>query len=442
MTSQINPNNINGAYPVAGQDNNSQGFRDNFTNTGTNFQYAANEITDLQNKVIVSAPLTNGGNLLVQNDMLNSPLINALVSDFAFATVALGTLSGTVAIDYSTGHFQTVTAGAPISLNFVNWPIAGQTGVISVQATVNNLAYTLTLPTAVGTGTAAQSAVGIQGLNTITNVLTFAETGTYTFTFTTSDGGTTIYISDDTRPRNYFMNDVTIGNVANSTSTTTGALVVAGGTGIVGNLYVGGTIFGTSNIIVSSANTANTANTAGYVTGNAQGNITSVGTLVLLNVTGNIGTSSNFSSTGNVIGGLVLSNTNVSATGNVLAGGNISAGGNVIGSIVTGSVTNTGLEFVSPVFQTVGAAPSTVTLSSVTTVNILNNTGTSQTAIAPPGSPVDGQITSFSIYGTNPANLSVSSGTWNPSFANTSVAVGTVFKYVYQASGTSWFKIA
>jgi hypothetical protein len=50
MTSAINPNNIDGAYPVAGQDNNSQGFRDNFTNTKTNFEYAASEITDLQNK--------------------------------------------------------------------------------------------------------------------------------------------------------------------------------------------------------------------------------------------------------------------------------------------------------------------------------------------------------------------------------------------------------
>ena len=43
MTSQINPNNIDGAYPVAGQDNNSQGFRDNFTNTINNFTKAADE---------------------------------------------------------------------------------------------------------------------------------------------------------------------------------------------------------------------------------------------------------------------------------------------------------------------------------------------------------------------------------------------------------------
>ena len=48
MTSQINPNNINGEYPLAGQDNNTQGFRDNFTNIKVNFQYAETEITNLQ----------------------------------------------------------------------------------------------------------------------------------------------------------------------------------------------------------------------------------------------------------------------------------------------------------------------------------------------------------------------------------------------------------
>ena len=53
MSSNINPNNIDGTYPVAGQDNNSQGFRDNFTNTKTNFQYAETEITDLQNNAIL-----------------------------------------------------------------------------------------------------------------------------------------------------------------------------------------------------------------------------------------------------------------------------------------------------------------------------------------------------------------------------------------------------
>jgi hypothetical protein len=37
--SNINPNNINGSYPIAGQDNDSQGFRDNFTNILNNFNF-------------------------------------------------------------------------------------------------------------------------------------------------------------------------------------------------------------------------------------------------------------------------------------------------------------------------------------------------------------------------------------------------------------------
>jgi len=62
MASNINPNNINGNYPVAGQDNDSQGFRDNFTNISNNFSFAATEITGLQNSVtnLQSTVATNG----------------------------------------------------------------------------------------------------------------------------------------------------------------------------------------------------------------------------------------------------------------------------------------------------------------------------------------------------------------------------------------------
>ena len=48
MASNITAGNIDGAYPIAGQDNDSQGFRDNFTNIKTNFEYADTEITALQ----------------------------------------------------------------------------------------------------------------------------------------------------------------------------------------------------------------------------------------------------------------------------------------------------------------------------------------------------------------------------------------------------------
>lgn len=48
MTSLINPQNIDITYPVAGQDNDTQGFRTNFRNIKNNFVTASQEISALQ----------------------------------------------------------------------------------------------------------------------------------------------------------------------------------------------------------------------------------------------------------------------------------------------------------------------------------------------------------------------------------------------------------
>jgi hypothetical protein len=80
MSSNINPNNIDGTYPIAGQDNNSQGFRDNFTQTKVNFQYAADEINDLQAKGIFKAALTGSAGL--DNNMDGALLYAALDTGF------------------------------------------------------------------------------------------------------------------------------------------------------------------------------------------------------------------------------------------------------------------------------------------------------------------------------------------------------------------------
>ena len=187
MASNINPNDINGAYPVAGQDNNSQGFRDNFTNTKTNFGYAAAEITDLQNKVVLKAALTG---TTLNNNMQGSILSNAQLQNMSETRVALGTLSGTVGVNYAAGSYQTVTTNGSISLAFTNFPAAGALGTVAVQITVSSVAHTVTFPTAVSVNTA-----GVQGLNTSTNVMEFAAIGVYTFVFATSDGGSTISLT-------------------------------------------------------------------------------------------------------------------------------------------------------------------------------------------------------------------------------------------------------
>ena len=187
MTSNINPNNINGAYPVAGQDNNSQGFRDNFTNTSTNFEYAANEITDLQNKAVLKAALTGS---TLDNNMQGSILSNAQLQNMSETVVALGTVSGTNTVNYALGSFQTLTTNGTVALAFSNFPAAGAAAMVTVQVTVASVAHTLVLPASVSVNTQ-----GIQVLNTSTNTMEFAATGVYSFTFTTSNGGTTISLA-------------------------------------------------------------------------------------------------------------------------------------------------------------------------------------------------------------------------------------------------------
>jgi hypothetical protein len=191
MTSAINPNDIDGTYPIAGQDNNSQGFRDNFTNTKTNFQYAANEITDLQNNAVLKAALSGTA---LDNNMNGSPLSNANIFDFSALAVILGTLSGPVNINYATGHYQTVTvtSGSSISLSFTNFPAAGNFGIVRVAITIVNTGSTVTLPATVNVGTS-----NLQGYNA--NIISYDQTGTFTYDFTTSDGGTTISVFDCSR---------------------------------------------------------------------------------------------------------------------------------------------------------------------------------------------------------------------------------------------------
>jgi hypothetical protein len=190
MTSQINPNNIDGAYPVAGQDNDSQGFRDNFTNIKTNFSYASAEITDLQSKAVLKAPLS-GTNL--NNNMNNSIISDVQLLDVSSPRAALGSVS-TATLNYAASPYYTLSTGSSVSVSFTNFPPAGQVGILRLQITVTNTAYTLTLPSAVSVGVN-----NIQGYSS--NVITFNQIGTYEYEFETSDGGTTISIFDLNRNR-------------------------------------------------------------------------------------------------------------------------------------------------------------------------------------------------------------------------------------------------
>ncbi len=190
MASNINPQNIDGAYPVAGQDNDSQGFRDNFTNIRTNFGYAANEITDLQNRAILKSALPG---TVLNNNMGGSILSNAQLQAMTETRVALGSVAGPQTINFSAGPYYTLSTSGSVSVGFSNPPAPGATARVRLLITVTNTAHTLTLPSTVQ----ANNPPSIQGL--VNNIITFAVPGTYEFEFETNDGGSTYVILDHSR---------------------------------------------------------------------------------------------------------------------------------------------------------------------------------------------------------------------------------------------------
>jgi hypothetical protein len=233
MTSQINPNDIDGAYPVAGQDNNSQGFRDNFTNTKTNFQYAYDEITDLQNNAILKSALSG---TTLDNDMGGSLLYDYQSKQVSETVIPLGTTSGTVTLNWAAGAVQTLTTSGSVTVAFGTWATNGLSARVVLQITVASTAHTLTLPAAVSIGT-----TNLQGYSS--NVITFSQTGTYRFEFSTVNGGSSVTVVDLLRNRDPIYlpsaEDLAASGAANlslttsyfSTSTAETATLAAGSAG-------------------------------------------------------------------------------------------------------------------------------------------------------------------------------------------------------------------
>lgn len=79
MPSNIISETINDQYPVAGIDNDSQGFRDNFNVIKTNFAEAKSEIDDQQAKSLLNSPLIgqSNGDFEANNTMDYASLIAA-----------------------------------------------------------------------------------------------------------------------------------------------------------------------------------------------------------------------------------------------------------------------------------------------------------------------------------------------------------------------------
>ena len=120
MSSNINPN-VNVNYPVAGEDNDSKGFRDNFTSIRDSLVIAKQEISNLQANAVLKAKLATPSSPVV-NDLLGSTLHNGMYSQLN-GVVHIGNLTSadTNSISLQDGPAQSVVITANTNIEFTDW---------------------------------------------------------------------------------------------------------------------------------------------------------------------------------------------------------------------------------------------------------------------------------------------------------------------------------
>jgi len=142
--SKINTNGIDANYPIPGQNNSSQGFRDNFSQIKNNLNIAGGEITNLESKVLLKSALNGGG---LNNEMANALISGAATKNFRSTTYNLGgNLSGRVVIDTSIADVHYGTVAANTTLQFTKWAPTDTERSIKLQLTFANTDARIQLP--------------------------------------------------------------------------------------------------------------------------------------------------------------------------------------------------------------------------------------------------------------------------------------------------------
>jgi hypothetical protein len=167
VTSNINFAAINENFPVAGQDNDTQTFRDNFDTIKTNFSEAKTEITDLQD----NSARTDQDNDFLYNVVGSLTLQDAYLrkKDYGAAIVA-----GTQDVSFKQAMYHVIKVGANTSLSFTEFPTGavdltglGQIGKATLELYGDCTTRTITFTTT--GGTVIKKSSGFPGSITVTS---------------------------------------------------------------------------------------------------------------------------------------------------------------------------------------------------------------------------------------------------------------------------------
>jgi len=184
--SNINTSRINELFPIAGQNNDSQGFRDNFSNIKVALGNAKLEINSLQNRSVVLGPI---GNETVTNDFNYTLATRPQLKSPSYTFKDLGLKQGTVGVVYTDGSVQKITVVNNIELDFTGFPPTGQYGSLIIWFSVANSSHRVQLP--------VRMAYGIKGnQQVVNNQLIFPDTGDFLVEFASSDNGVSYWLID------------------------------------------------------------------------------------------------------------------------------------------------------------------------------------------------------------------------------------------------------
>lgn len=165
MASNIDTSTIDADYPVAGIDNDSQGFRDNFNSIKTNITTAGSEITALQ----ANRARTDADNNHVGNEIQDAELLQ-VTEKF---NNSFQTLTADHEVDYRDAHVHQFNATAPagniMTVSFVGWPTARYAKVRLIMSVSSGVSTNITLSPGSGTGLNDNNAAWVGGNNILTH---------------------------------------------------------------------------------------------------------------------------------------------------------------------------------------------------------------------------------------------------------------------------------
>lgn len=186
MASNIIHETIDDAYPVAGIDNDSQGFRDNFNVIKSSLAAAKTEMEDLQD---------NGSRKDAANNHAGNQIIDAELSQVTEQYINVGTVNLGQNASFLNGHYQRFVATGDFTITLADWPAAGRQAriIIEFESDTNGTNRDITF---VGEGNAifkTASTDWISSSSTQVVARSGSDSNPTILEFWTHDGGATIF---------------------------------------------------------------------------------------------------------------------------------------------------------------------------------------------------------------------------------------------------------